>query len=87
MHHPILHKTDMSGKLGFWDNFNMQRSEVDWCEQNYAITEYVAEFFNTISAVGMLSCGLLGIYFHYNLEKRIKLMFFTILVVGLVSQE
>lgn len=39
-------------------------SNVDWCEPNYAVTTYVAEFWNTMSSVPLVMFGLLGYYFY-----------------------
>lgn len=32
-----------------WKSFHYQTSKVDWCEENFRVSEYIAEFFNTVS--------------------------------------
>ncbi|KAG0318629.1 hypothetical protein BGZ99_005573 [Dissophora globulifera] len=57
----------------------------DWCESNYEISYYVAEFFNSLSSISMIVVGLAGIYLHSSFEKRFLLTFGSIAVVGLGS--
>ncbi|KAF9359772.1 Alkaline ceramidase 3 [Mortierella sp. NVP85] len=57
----------------------------DWCESNYDISFYVAEFFNSVSSISMIIVGLLGVYLHSSFEKRFLLTFGSIAVVGLGS--
>ncbi|KAF8940091.1 Alkaline ceramidase 3 [Dissophora ornata] len=57
----------------------------DWCEDNYAVSFYVAEFFNSLSSISMIVVGLAGIYLHSSFEKRFLLTFGSIAIVGLGS--
>ncbi|KAI8360195.1 alkaline phytoceramidase family protein [Mortierella sp. GBAus27b] len=68
--------------IGYW---GPPTSSVDWCESNYDISFYVAEFFNSLSSVSMIVVGLLGVYLHSSFEKRFLLTFGSIAVVGLGS--
>ncbi|KAF3903136.1 hypothetical protein ABW21_db0206172 [Orbilia brochopaga] len=43
--------------VGLW---GVPTSSVNWCEQDYTISYYVAEFFNTFSSLCMAAFGLLG---------------------------
>ena len=45
---------------GFWGPVT---SSVDWCEHNYAVSYYVAEFFNCFSNLAIVAAGLLGLSF------------------------
>jgi hypothetical protein len=53
-HHPT--STSMAS-LGYWGEIS---ANYDWCEQNYHWSNYIAEFFNTISSIPII---LAGIYF------------------------
>ena len=69
--------------LGYWGT---PTSSVDWCEQNYAHTEYVCELFNTLSSLAMVVVGLWGVYWHRRvLELRFMLVFGSVALVGLGS--
>ncbi|MBW0515580.1 hypothetical protein O181_055295 [Austropuccinia psidii MF-1] len=43
---------------GFW---GQSTSSIDWCEANYAISRYIAEFANTLSNLVFVSWALFGI--------------------------
>ena len=53
----------------FWGQPN---SGVDWCEQNYVHTHYVAEWWNFLSSVPMVVYGVfgLGCCARFGLERR-----------------
>jgi dihydroceramidase len=79
---------------GFWGKVD---SNVNWCEQDYAVSFYIAEFWNTISSLPMIYFGIIGYLAAKNRAKmpmpdgtrraeRHLLAFFLVLsVVGLGS--
>jgi dihydroceramidase len=75
-------KLDM--KIGYW---SPSTSSIDWCERNYVITEYIAEFWNCISSLLMcLLAGILIIRGLYNrIENRFLFLSFSFGFVGFGS--
>lgn len=64
-------------------------STIDWCEGNYLVTPYVAEFCNSTSSLFIVAAGVLPLALHYQLwsflEARYLLAFLSVAVVGLGS--
>ncbi|KAJ6636716.1 Alkaline ceramidase 3, partial [Pseudolycoriella hygida] len=55
---------------GYWGT---PTSTLDWCERNYEVTPYIAEFWNTISNITIFLPPFFGIFQIYklNLERSI----------------
>ncbi|KAF9437788.1 histone acetyltransferase [Entomortierella beljakovae] len=68
--------------VGYW---SPNTASVDWCENNYVVTYYIAEFWNTISSLFIVLLGELGLYLCPTKEGRFKVVFRTIGVVGIGS--
>lgn len=65
---------DEQGKeSGYWGEVT---ATMDWCERNYVVTPYIAEFYNTISNLGFIGLSLAGIWFHKNCMFFFSLIFF-----------
>jgi dihydroceramidase len=73
---------------GFWTNLGTPAS-VDWCEANYAVVSWIAEFWNTTSSIPIFLAGLIGFWLcrraPWNIAPRFPLVFAGIAVVGLGS--
>mmetsp|Transcript_42258 Transcript_42258/g.111756 ORF Transcript_42258/g.111756 Transcript_42258/m.111756 type:complete len:266 (+) Transcript_42258:191-988(+) len=71
---------------GYW---GPTTSTIDWCEENYLVTGYVAEFSNSTTSMFITMAGLLPLVLHRDLwpllEWRFLLAFLCIIVVGLGS--
>ncbi|KAJ4394319.1 alkaline ceramidase ydc1 [Gnomoniopsis smithogilvyi] len=69
---------------GIWGT---QTATLDWCEQNYDITPYIAEFFNTTTNLIFMYLGALGIRdcLRYEAGKVYLLAFTGYIIVGLGS--
>lgn len=44
-------------------------STVDWCEENYKVSEYIAEFWNTVTGLCLI---LSGVIFYVNKKQLLK---------------
>jgi len=71
-------------KAGWWGD---PTSSIDWCERNYQHSEYIAEFFNTISNIAMVLSGTYGMYqaVKYGFELRFIVLGAGVAVVGIGS--
>jgi dihydroceramidase len=68
---------------GYWGT---PTSTIDWCEANYVHSQYVAEWFNTISSFAIMAVGLVGMWLHRRtLERRFHAAFAAVAVVGVGS--
>mmetsp|Transcript_29704 Transcript_29704/g.26270 ORF Transcript_29704/g.26270 Transcript_29704/m.26270 type:complete len:293 (+) Transcript_29704:211-1089(+) len=70
---------------GFWGPVD---ASLDWCEPNYIITPYIAEFWNTISAIPMFTWSLVGWYLCYRSgvkESRFKILLASLGFIGIGS--
>ena len=67
--------------VGFW---GIPTSSIDWCEQNYAVTPYVCELFNTVSSLAMVIAGTLGVL-RRGLVAEVRIAFGLLILVGLGS--
>jgi len=60
---------------------------LDWCEENYAVMDSIAEFWNTFSNLVMIILGLVGLRWsmHLQLPARFHLAFVGLLSIGVGS--
>ena len=63
-------ESKLDTNTGYW---SPSTSSIDWCERNYVITQYIAEFWNCISS--FLMCILAGILIIHGLYNRIEYRF------------
>ncbi|RIB07291.1 ceramidase [Gigaspora rosea] len=63
---------------GFWPI----TSSVDWCENNYVHSHYIAEFWNSVSSIAMIILGEVGARINPCHSFRFKLAFRLISIVG-----
>jgi len=71
-------------------NFMPHSSPIDWCEQNYAVTPWVAEFANTVSSVSFVIAGLAVPWFYTGRkwsthEPNFYILWTLIVAVGIGS--
>ncbi|CAF1271594.1 unnamed protein product [Rotaria sp. Silwood1] len=75
---------ELDTNIGYW---SPSTSSIDWCERNYVVTQYIAEFWNCLSSFSM--CILGGILFirglYHKIETRFLLSSLGFAVVGLGS--
>jgi dihydroceramidase len=75
---------------GYWGD---STSTIDWCEPNYQVTVYIAEFVNTVSSLVIVFFGLLGFYANYHknhlllrhMESRMFITYGLLALIGVGS--
>lgn len=67
---------------GHWGDVT---STMDWCELNYTVTPFVAEWWNTTSSLVILFLGLYGFFAHRTSSLGMRIAFLSMGVVGLGS--
>nr|XP_019581980.1 PREDICTED: alkaline ceramidase 3 isoform X2 [Rhinolophus sinicus] len=74
----------VADREGYWGRTT---STLDWCEENYAVTWYIAEFWNTVSNLIMIIPPILGAIQSVKdgLEKRYIASYLALTVVGMGS--
>ena len=72
-----MHKqiSSVNETSGYWENVT---ATIDWCEINYEVTYYVAEFWNTISNLVMILLPIYCIYWSLRQKTGEKLQKYTI---------
>jgi len=75
--------------------FSYQSSSIDWCEQNYVYSNYIVEFWNTITNIFVIILGASGLYLScnfgaYNLYNdrpayRYKVYYILLIFIGIGS--
>ncbi|KAJ3075889.1 Alkaline ceramidase 3 [Podochytrium sp. JEL0797] len=74
-----------AAKEGFW---GPTTSSLDWCEENYVITEYIAEFWNSLSNVVFIGLAWFGMSTLKKIganETRHYMAFASLIVVAVGS--
>ncbi|XP_059145368.1 alkaline ceramidase 3-like [Physella acuta] len=74
----------MAPTHGYWGK---QTSTVDWCEDNYVVSYYIAEFWNTLSNAVIIIAPLfmLIVGWRQKIETRFIYSFFAMTAIGLGS--
>jgi len=84
----VHHSAHKPKNLGYWGNIT---ANVDWCEDNYVFTNYVAEFWNSISSLSFVLIGLMLYFNELDVFKSSKsettfiLCYLSCIFVGLGS--
>jgi len=62
-------------------------ASIDWCERNYVVCSFIAEFWNTLSSFLIAIAGVVGLYLvqREGWEARFSLVNFLVIVTGLGS--
>ena len=70
--------------IGYW---GPPSSTINWCETNYQISFYIAEFWNTLTNLGMIILSIYGILHcrRQGIESRYTYSFLTLLFIGVGS--
>ena len=63
------------GGKPFWGETT---ATIDWCENNYEVTKYIAEFWNTVSNLVMILLPMYGLYWSLKQKRSKQLNNFSI---------
>ena len=65
----IHHNISRQQKIGIW---GIPTGTLDFCEQNYKETVYIAEYYNTFTSTSYLISSIIGmiVYYRYSMEIR-----------------
>ena len=69
-------------RTGYW---GAKTANTNWCEPDYVVSHYVAEFWNTMSSFLIFFYGIYGIVVHHWVEQRFFTALSCFIVVGLGS--
>ena len=64
---------------GYWGRTT---SNINWCERDYAVTFYIAEFWNTLTSLFMLFVGCVGMFATQSLPFRVGYLTLSMIGVG-----
>lgn len=67
--------------VGVW---GIPTASIDWCEQNYVVTPWVAELWNTVSSLAMVLAGLVGLCSR-RFAREVRVAFALLVLVGVGS--
>jgi len=75
---------NITEKYGYWGK---PTAAVDWCENNYEWSFYVAEFFNALSSIPIALSGIYGVHMclKYKYEFRFTYTYALIICIGIGS--
>lgn len=70
--------------VGYW---GQPTSTLDWCENNYEVSYYIAEFWNTVTNLSMIIPPIWGMCDAYRqgFEKRFVILYLFLLLTGIGS--
>src|SRR5258706_11376829 len=66
----------------YWGDID---STIDWCEPNYKVTKYIAEFYNTISSIPIIIWSLMGLFLTQKYATKEMRFIFAFLMLSLVG--
>jgi len=74
---------DPTAQQDFWS----RTATLDWCEENYVMCTYIAEFWNTVTNFSFIFLSLYGMYCvrRYNFELRFFIAYAGLCLVGVGS--